>query len=224
MLIMGTQECSNLIFDLKDPRVQLLAESDDKLGKLIRYIGTCELALEKDGFSCLIKYIIGQQISDKARETIWKRMDMSFCGIDPSKAINVEEDELRKIGLSWRKIEYIKTLAKAILDNSISFDDFKTCSNEEVITKLTQIKGIGRWTAEMYLVFSLGRIDVLSVNDGTIKRSLKWMYDLEALPTASEVKKYFEKWIDYSSIVSAYFWKSILLGLQQKSFGEAILC
>lgn len=211
-----------LRFTGADPRVKSLAESDETLGRLLSFIGTSELAMEYDGFRCLAKYIIGQQISDKARETIWNRFNSCFNSIEPHIVSTICDNDLRDLGLSRRKIEYIRNLSNKVVEQTIVFDKLKSLSNEEIILRLTQLKGIGRWTAEMYLIFSLGRLDVLPVNDGTIRRSLKWMYNLESLPTAEETKKYFANWINYSGIVAAFFWKSLKLGLQQYSFDEII--
>ena len=207
-----------LEYNLNNEKVQYLISSDNKLGKLIKFIGSSNLIIETDGFKCLVKYIIGQQISDKARETIWQRFCSSFGDINPKLILSIDDNELKKIGLSERKGDYIKTLAAAIISNEINFNSFSNLTNEEIIQKLTSLKGIGRWTAEMYLIFSLGRENVLSKGDGTVKRIVQWMYNLDALPTSNELDFYFQSWKEYATIVSAYFWKSIELGLPQKSF------
>lgn len=207
-----------LEYNLNNEKVKYLINSDYKLGKLIKFIGSSKLILETDGFKCLIKYIIGQQISDKARETIWQRFCSSYKDINPKLILSIDDNELKQMGLSKRKVEYIKTLAHAIVNHEIDFNSFSNLSNEEIIKKLTSLKGIGRWTAEMYLIFSLGREDVLSKGDGTVKRTIQWIYNLETLPTSNEIDFYFETWKEYATIVSAYFWKSIELGLTQSSF------
>lgn len=207
-----------LEYNLQNEKVKYLINSDYKLGKLIKFIGTSSIMLEPDGFKCLVKYIIGQQISDKARETIWQRFCSNYGEVTPKLIESVDSAELKQIGLSERKVEYIKALATAINSNEINFNSFLNLTNEEIIQKLTAIKGIGRWTAEMYLIFSLGREDVLSKGDGTVKRMVQWMYNLDELPTSSQLDFYFKKWNEYATIVSAYFWKSIELGLPQKSF------
>lgn len=145
-----------LKYDLNDERVQYLIRTDEMLGKLIRYIGTSELAIEKDGFKCLVKYIVGQQISDKARETIWQRICTTFGNVTPDIMLSTNDSDLRGVGLSGSKVEYIKTLAGSIIEKRIYFEEFQTLSNKDIITKLTALKGIGQWTAEMYLIFSLG--------------------------------------------------------------------
>lgn len=211
-----------LKYCVDDDKVQYLIHTDKRLERLINYIKTSELTLEKDGFKCIVKYIIGQQISDKARETIWQRI-CTFCGnITPDIMLAINSDDFRKIGLSGRKVEYIKGLALSVVEKTVVFDDFKNISNDEIVAKLIAIKGIGRWTAEMYLIFSLGRENVFSKGDGTIRRTIQWMYNLEELPSSKDLAKYFENWSIYATIVSSYLWKSIALGLTQKPFDEVI--
>lgn len=209
-----------LTFNFDDKRVQYLITTDDQLKKLIKRIGNVELEVESDGFRCLVKYIIGQQISDKARETIWKRL-CKLCGnLTPVTFMEQSYETLRSLGLSSRKIEYMRILSNSLIDGIIELKKMKSLSNKEIINKLISIKGIGRWTAEMYLIFGLGRLDVLSPNDGTIRRSIQWMYNLEHLPREQEVMNYFKKWESYETIVSLYFWKSISLGLQKIPFND----
>lgn len=212
----------SLHYDLDNEKVKYLITTDDKLGKLIKYINKTELIIEEDGFKCIVKYIIGQQISDKARETIWQRVCAILKNITPENILAINDNELRKVGLSERKINYIKILASAVISEDINFYDFKELTNEEIIKKLTALKGIGQWTAEMYLIFSLGRENVLSKGDGTIRRTIQWMYDLEKLPSSEILLKYFNSWTQYATIVSSYLWKSIELGLVQRPFNEII--
>ncbi len=141
-------------YDLNDEKVQYLIRTDKTLERLIRYIGTSELAIEKEGFKCLVKYIVGQQISDKACETIWRRICTIFGNITPDIMLSISTSTLRGGGLAGRKVEYIKTLAEGVGEKKIDFEEFKTFSNEEIITRLTALKSIGRWTDEMYLFFS----------------------------------------------------------------------
>lgn len=207
-----------LEYNLNNEKVKYLISTDNKLGKLIKFIVSSQLIIEPDGFKCLVKYIIGQQISDKARETIWKRFCSNYKNPNPKLILSIDDSELKQIGLSERKVEYIKSLAQSIVNHEIDFKSFSNLTNEEIIKKLTSIKGIGRWTAEMYLIFSLGREDVLSKGDGTVKRIVQWLYNLDKLPTSDELDFYFRSWNKYATIVSAYFWKSIEMGLHHTNF------
>lgn len=211
-----------LTYDLNDERVQYLIRTDTRLGQLIRYIGTSELALEEDGFRCLVKYIIGQQISDKSRETIWQRMCNTLDDITPSTALRTDDSVLREMGIPYRKVKCIKTLATEIRSGRLDFEKLLPLTNEEIIAKLTALSGIGNWTAEMYLIFSLGRENVFSRGDGTIKRTIQWMYNLDKLPTGKEVAAHFCNWADYATIASLFLWKSILLGLTLNPFDKVI--
>lgn len=212
-----------LQFRLADERVQFLVSTDRKLARLITCIGDADLEIENDDFRCIVKYIIGQQISDRARETIWQRLCDSCEDLTPIGISNLPDDVLQHVGISGQKVEYIKNLARAISEKEIEFEKFKDCSNREIIDTLITVRGIGRWTAEMYIIFSLGRINVLAKGDGTIRRSIQWMYNLENVPNTKELINYFNKWEGYETIVSAYFWKSIALGLQTTAF-DNITC
>lgn len=205
-------------YDKNDEKVKYLINTDEHLERLINYIGEADLILENDGFKCIVKYIIGQQISDKARETIWQRIHKDIIPFTPQKVMLFSNDELRKYGLSARKIIYIKSLAEAIINKDIIFKEFVNLTNEEIIKRLISINGIGKWTAEMYLIFSLGRENVLSKSDGTIKRTIQWMYNLEDLPSESELDIIFKNWKEYSTIVSVFLWKTIELGLTKTPF------
>ena len=212
----------SVFYNLENEKVRFLAETDEKLSRLIRHIGVSEIVIENDGFKCLVKYIIGQQISDKVREIIWQRFCVVFQPVTPKHILEIENERLKIVGLSQSKINYIKNLASAIVNGTVKFEDHCKLTNEKIIKELTAIKGIGQWTAEMYLIFSLGREDVLSKTDGTIKRVIQWMYDVTTMPKDSDIVSYFQKWLNYSTIVSSYFWEAIKLGLTQKKFGDII--
>ena len=207
-------------YGLNNKKVQFLIQSDEKLAILIKNIKTCSITIEEDDFKCLIKYIIGQQISDKTREVIWQKLNEKYENITPEVMYKTNDDELKSLGICRQKVNYIKNLSFAILNKEINFKEFKKLTNEEIIKKLVKIKGIGNWTVEMYLIFSMSRENVLSKGDNTIQRVLKWMYNLEELPSKKEVEQYFNKWLDYSTIVSAYFWEAIAKNTIAKDFNE----
>lgn len=210
-------------YDLSDKRVQYLIESDLKLGKLIKHIGNVEPTIEKDGFKCLVKYIVGQQISDKARDTIWKRICMNINDITPENILEINDKEFINIGLSARKIDCIQNLSTNILEKRISFMNLHEFSNEEIISKLSDLKGIGKWTVQMYLIFSLCREDIFPESDGTIKRVIKWMYNLNEVSNLNKFNISFNSWKKYSTLASLYFWKANEMGLLNTSFEESVL-
>ena len=207
-------------YDINSDKVKYLMTTDECLNKLIKYVKNTELIIEPDGLSCLIKYVIGQQISDKARETIWNKFKNKFKFINANDILKIDNDEIKSVGLSERKVDSIKRIALEIVNDNLKFDKYIYYTNEQIIEELIKIKGVGRWTAEMYLIFSLGREDVLSKSDGTIKRTIKWMYNLPVLPTNQHIKQIFDKWNGYETIVSTFLWKSIELNLIQNEFSK----
>ncbi|MCM1244294.1 MAG: DNA-3-methyladenine glycosylase 2 family protein [Roseburia sp.] len=209
-------------YDLSNEKVCYLIQTDEMLGELIRYIKTCELAIEEDGYKCLVKYIVGQQISDKARETIWQRFYVTFGNVTPEILLAANISEFRKIGLSRNKVDYIKNLAACIVEKKINFEQLSMLSNKKIITELTSLRGIGEWTAEMYLIFSLGRNDVFAKGDATIRRAIQWMYNLKELPSLKVLTGYFNNWIKYATIASLFLWKATTLGLIKEPFSKII--
>ena len=198
-------------------------KSDKRLGELIQFIGNVELIVEEDGFKCLVKYIVGQQISDKARETIWQRL-CSFAGeVCPEIIKSMSDGDLRRLGLSGKKVTYIKTLSNRIVDHAIDLAKHQQMSNSEIIDDLTTLPGIGKWTAEMYLIFSLARQNVLSLGDGTIKRTIGWMYEFNDLPSSQDILDCFQLWREHATIVSIYLWKASELGLTKKPFERIVV-
>ena len=207
-------------YDLKNKNVQFLMNTDKQLELLIKHLKTCQILIEEDDFKCIVKYIIGQQISDKTREAIWQKVCKKYKQVSPKTMIKANEEELKDLGICKPKITYIQNLSSAILNKQIDFKIIRKLDNQEIKKQLTKIKGIGNWTVEMYLIFSLGRENVLSNGDNTIKRVLKWMYNMKDLPNSKDVTKLFAKWSNYSTIVSAYFWEAIARNTTSQNINE----
>jgi DNA-3-methyladenine glycosylase II len=174
------------------------------------------MAKRPNHFKALVVAIINQQLSGKAAATIEKRFEALFVKTGAPKKFPKPEDvlampaaKMRKCGLSKMKVSFIKDLARKILDGTVDFRAMRNWSDEEVIEHLTQVKGIGRWTAEMFLMFSLGRDDVFSYGDLGLRNAMQRLYKLRAHPTPAQAAKIAGKWKPYRSLASRYLWASL---------------
>lgn len=195
--------------------VRKLSSADRKLAALIEQIGDLDIVLRNDYVASVIRAIVGQQLSVKAARTIWHRVE-ELCGtLSPEALIALDDEELRAAGLSRGKITYVRDFCKKVLSGEIDFATL--CSREDacVIETLTRVKGIGQWTAEMFLIFSLGRPDILSVKDAGLQRAIQWLYGLEQIPTAEEMMKLGEMWKPHRSAASLYLWEALNRGLDK---------
>lgn len=192
---------------------------DPVLKKIINACGPLEVELSTDYFSFLSRSIIGQQLSNKVAFVIWNRL-LSLMDGEPSpkKLISLEDEKLREIGVSYSKIGYLKNLSSAVLNNEICLDNLDGIENEEIVKNLTKVKGIGQWTAEMFLIFCLGRRDVFSLGDGGLQRSIKWLYRLDEVPKRKQLMQISEKWKPYRTFASLYLWEAINKNLINRNF------
>lgn len=166
--------------------------------------------LSDNYFESLVSAIVGQQLSNKVVEILWKRVVLLLDGkVTPERVIETGEEDLRRIGISYGKIGYIKNLSRAVLEQSLNLSGFDEMEDEAIIQQLTAVKGIGRWTAEMFLIFSLGRADVFSAGDGGLQRSVQKMYRSKECPDKKELLKISSKWSPYRTYASLYLWKSL---------------
>lgn len=193
-----------------------LSSVDHNLSRLINTIGDYSLELDKNYYLKLVKSIVGQQLSIKAKDTIWSRIEALYTNVTPQTILNTDDASLRKAGLSFSKISYIKGLTEKVCSNEINLEIIDSLPNDDVIKLLTELKGIGNWTAEMFLIFSLGRLDVLSLDDVGIKRAIKWLYNFENTPTPIEITKISEPWKPFRSVASLYLWEIVNSGLVKK--------
>lgn len=209
-----------ITYKIEDDDIKTLMETDQKLKKLIGYIKKSELEIEEDGFKCLVKYIVGQQISDRQRELIWKNICANIKNIAPTTILNTNNELFRNLGIPSHKIHYIRNLAHLIVNREIDLRNLSQQENNKIINELIKIKGIGIWTAEMYLIFSLGRTDVLPKGDRTVKRAIQWMYNLDQLPNDKQLVEFFSLWQGKETIVATFLWESITLNLTDKPFDQ----
>ena len=191
--------------------LQYLCKADSNLEKIIKVVGKYSIKIRNDPFQSLIESIIYQQLAGKAANAIYNRF-INYYGnkeITPARILNSSNDNLKKVGLSNRKIDYLKDLASHIYDGRINLEELPTMNDEEIINKLVNVKGIGRWTSEMFLIFSLGRQDVLPVTDLGVRKAIQKVYSLSELPKPNTMMQIAEPWRPYRSIATWYLWKSL---------------
>lgn len=190
-----------------------LAKNDASLAPVIKTSGPCRISPHTDHYGELVSSIVGQQLSTKAAATIWKRVLDLFGSKMPAPAqlIKVEDQKLRDAGLSWAKVKYVKDLAQHVLDKRLDLDHISTMPNEQLIEQLTAVKGLGEWSAHMFMMFGLGRLDVLPVGDLGIKKAIMNLYGLKQMPDAARIITIANKnnWHPYESIASWYLWQSL---------------
>ena len=189
-----------------------LARRDPVLRDLMRAHGKCGLAEAQNAepFSALLKAIVSQQLSTKAARTIYLRLVALFDGAPtPQVLARLGDDQLRGVGLSGQKLRYMRDLGTRVQDGSLPLHALDAMSDDEVIVALTQVKGIGRWTAEMFLMFRLHRPDVLPVGDLGIVKAVQKAYGLRKTPTPDRLHKIGEAWRPYRSVACWYLWRSL---------------
>ena len=191
---------------------RVLARRDPVIRDLMRQFGECGLARAQrtDPFRALLHAIIAQQLSTKAAATIEARFAALFDSRPTAAAIAATpDDRLRAVGISPQKLGYIRDLCRRRLDGSLALDDLERLPDEAVIDALTSVKGIGRWTAEMFLMFRLHRPDVLPVGDLGIVKAVQRAYKLRIAPTPVRLTRLGENWRPYRSVACWYLWASL---------------
>lgn len=189
---------------------------DYRLAKIIDNYGKCNLKPKKSYFIAILRAIIGQQLSVKAASSINYKFISFFDGNPvPEKIINEQDQVLRSLGLSNAKVRYVKDLCEKILNNEISLKRIAEKNDEEIIKELVKVKGIGKWTVHMFLIFTLGRPNVLPVSDLGIRKAIMLNYNLRSLPDERKVENISNKnnWAPYNSIASWYLWKSLNMNI-----------
>ncbi len=197
-----------------------LAASDPKMAALMERVGEIDLkkrlrrrSEEKpaDAYGALLRAIVGQQLSTKAARTIYGRVLDLFDGNTPTpeQLLEAEETDLRGAGLSGRKVEYIRDLASHVIEGELELERLPELSDEEVIEEIVAVRGLGVWTAEMFLLFHLERPDVLSGGDLGIRKAVQIEYELNEMPPPARVVEIGEPWRPHRSLASLYLWESL---------------
>lgn len=198
---------------LMQAAAQHLTRHDPYLAPTIVRVGTCTIVPHTDYYRELVESIISQQLSIKASATIIKRFLALFQGAFPSPHQILQRDieELRAVGMSRPKASYVLDLASHIVNGELQPDKLPALPNDEVVRELIAVKGIGEWTAHMFLIFSLGRTDVLATGDLGVRMAIKKLYHLDQPPTPDNMRTLAKEyqWHPYESIACWYLWKSL---------------
>ena len=194
-----------MVFQYGEKETDYLKAKDRRLAEIIEKLGHIERPVDTDLFESVMHHIVGQQISTKAQNTIWARMTERLGAVTPASVAQTAPEELQKLGLTFKKVDYMQDFARKVLDGSFDLDAVEHMPDKEAIAALSSLRGIGVWTAEMLLLFCLQRPDVLSYGDLAILRGMRMIYRHRKID-----KKLFEKYrrrlSPYGSVASLYFW------------------
>jgi DNA-3-methyladenine glycosylase II len=189
-----------------------LKKSDAILASIIARVGPCKMAYRDPTFEMLARAIVFQQLSTKAARTIYGRLEEAAGGaLTPETIQNLSVGEMRRAGLSRQKLGYIRDLAEHALSGKVDFALLPAMTDEEVIVSLTDIKGVGVWTAHMFLLFSLRRPNVLPVGDLGVRMAIQRAYRKRKVPTPKQVEQIAKSWHPYCSYAAWYLWRSLEL-------------
>lgn len=190
-----------------------LSANDPKLAELIKQYGPCRIRPHDDHYGELLSSIVSQQLSVKAADTIWGRVLNVYGGKTPTpwQLVDTDTEALRACGVSYQKISYMQDLAKHIISKQLDLKHLSTLPNGEIMQQLVAIKGIGEWSAHMFLIFSLGRLDILPVGDLGIRKAALQVYGLKQMPEPEMLERLSVKnsWKPYESVAAWYLWQSL---------------
>ena len=188
---------------------KVLQTKDKKLGKIISNYPKDFLFSKSDPFYTLARSIVGQQISVQAAQAVWERYEKKIKKITPSKTLEMHFMTLKSCGLSRQKITYLKSLSHSFINKEINPSNWSNYSDEEIINELIKIKGIGRWTAEMFLIFNLCRPDIFPADDLGLIKGICRCYNIKYPITKDRAINMSKKWKPYRSVATWYFWRSL---------------
>ena len=194
-----------MYFSYGEQEIEYLKRRDARLGAVIERLGHIERTVDEGLFAAVVRHIAGQQISMKAQQTVWARLAASLGEVTPAAVCQAEIPALRAAGLSGRKVEYIRDFAQRVLDGRFDIEAVREMTDGEAIRSLSALKGIGVWTAEMLLLFSLQRPDILSFDDLGIQRGMRMVYRHRQIDR-SRFERYRRRLSPCGSVASLYFW------------------
>lgn len=196
---------------IADEAVAHLRAVDPVMAKVVDTVGPFMLQPEAHGFATLVDAIVSQQISVKAADAIMRRL-VDFVGpLSPQALLVHPVEALRAVGLSNQKARYMLDLAAKVQDGTVDLEHLPQLSDEVIIKQLVQVKGIGRWTAEMYLIFALGRPDILPVDDLGLRQGVQRYYQLDDLPKGPQIQAIAAPWQPFRTVATWYLWRSLSL-------------
>ncbi|MBR5806332.1 MAG: DNA-3-methyladenine glycosylase 2 family protein [Oscillospiraceae bacterium] len=193
------------VIEYGEKEISYLCQKDEKMARLIEKAGHIHRDGETDLFASLTDSIVGQQISTAAHNTIRNRINEKFGILTPEKVMATTDDELKSVGISYRKVGYIKDFSSKVINGEIDIEALYTMSDEDAVKELVKVKGVGVWTAEMMLTFCLQRPDVLSYGDLAIRRGIMKLYGLEEL-SVEDFHRITDKFSPYRTVAALYFW------------------
>ena len=187
-----------------------LRRNDPVMSAIIERVGAYAIRFREPNFESLVKAIVFQQLSGKVATVIYSRVAAAVKGnMTPEEVLKLRPARMRKLGLSKQKTVYIRDLARHARDRRVAFEELAALPDQEVIERLTRVKGIGEWTVHMFLIFALRRNDVLPTGDLGIRNAIRKAYGMEELPTPAEMQAMASKWRPYCSVASWYLWRSL---------------
>ncbi len=186
-----------------------LKRSDPALAGVIARVGPYRMDFHPPAFPALARSIVFQQLNGRAAATIYGRLEQACGEVTPERLLKLRPSRMRRLGLSERKTEYLRDLARHTSAGQIVFEQLSAMPDEAVIALLTQVRGIGVWTVHMFLMFALARPDVLPVGDYGIRQAMQRVYDLAELPKPAEMERIATPWRPWSSVACWYLWRSL---------------
>ncbi|MCG3402282.1 DNA-3-methyladenine glycosylase 2 family protein [Staphylococcus massiliensis] len=212
------------IIRISEAPVQALIEKDATLKKLITHLGDIEIDIRPYYFKSLVRSIVGQQISFPAAEAVFSRVvELTGHDFTVDKVAQLSDEALLDVGLSRAKVKYTRDLIRCIQSGELDLERLDSLDDQTVLKQLTQVKGIGKWTAEMYLIFTLRRPNILAVDDVALQRVVEWLYQVDRDSRKRVLKEKKALWSPYLSYASFYLWETLSLDLlKYRDLDEAI--
>lgn len=203
----------NITVNLQETAIKYLEKKDPILGKVIRKVEAPKWNFNSNYFLALIELIVSQQLSIKAADTIFGRLKAlaPSSELTAQDILKLDSESMRNAGLSWSKVSYVKNVAEYSMKNNSVYKKFISMTDDEIVAELTKIKGVGTWTVEMFLIFTMGRPDVFSLGDLGLRKAIERLYGFKNEQITEQINQISNKWKPYRSIAARYLWKSLTL-------------